>query len=77
MDTTGRKEKTVRKQTTGNKIMCDNIVNTEKNQVKCGSTIFRFSDGSTRVMRTTFSDSRGETVYCESCDERNHSGWGS
>lgn len=57
--------------------MCDNIVNTETNQVKCGSTIFQFSDGSTHVMRTTFNDSRGETVYCESCDERNHSGWGS
>ena len=57
--------------------MCDNIVNIETNQVKCGSTIFRFSDGSVRIMRTTFSDSRGEKVYCESCDERNHSGWGS
>jgi len=58
-------------------MMCDNIVNIETNQVKCGSTIFRFSDGSVRVMRTTFSDSKGEKVYCESCDERNHSGWGS
>ena len=48
--------------------ICDNIVSIENNQVKCGSTVW-MTEGSFYAMRTTFANSTGDKVYCESCQQ--------
>ena len=52
--------------------ICDNIVNIENNQVKCGSTVWK-TEGSFYAMRTTFANSTGDKVYCMSCQQESKS----